>query len=142
MHPAIQIIYHLLVTDDTGVYTTAHRHQTATDELTCVRCHFGHGSEAQTMKDANDQSYYDLTSAGMDPGVAIDYLKDPNPTSAIKRYTGMSVCYACHGKGGQFLGNPNNGTDPSTTNPDGTHPVTEKLLDGQPGTDRTPVSGQ
>ncbi|WML46916.1 cytochrome c3 family protein [Neobacillus sp. PS3-34] len=112
--------------DNTGVYTTAHRHKTGADELTCVRCHFGHGSEAQIMKTANDETYYDLTEAGakFDASVtgnaqlAIDYLKDPNPSSALKRYTGMAVCYACHGQGAQFLSNPNN---------------VDRPLSGQPG---------
>lgn len=117
--------------DLTGKYTQAHRHQTATDELSCVRCHFGHGSEAQTMKTANDQTYYDLTATGgkFDATVgdaaaklaaqnsAISYLQDPNPSSAIKRYTGMSVCFACHGQGEQFLGNPNNVDRPLTGKP-------------------------
>lgn len=115
--------------DVTGKYTTAHRHQTSTDELTCVRCHFGHGSESKTMKDANDNTYYDLTASGAkfdgNTTGALDYLKDPNPSSALKRYTGMSVCYACHGQGEQFLGNPNN---------------IDRPLSGQPGTEgRTAV---
>jgi hypothetical protein len=111
-------------TNDTGTYTTAHRHATAQDRLSCVRCHFAHGSEAQIMKNANDETYYSLTEAiadggkGMTSTAAIDYLKDPNPSSALKRYTGMSVCYACHGQGEQFLGNPNN---------------VERPVSGQPG---------
>jgi hypothetical protein len=116
--------------DVTGVYTQAHRHQTATDELTCVRCHFGHGSESQIMKDANDKTYYDLTG-GTTPEMtstqALDYLKDPNPSSALKRYTGMAVCYACHGNGEQFLGNPNN--------------ISRPML-GKPGDARTAVTPQ
>jgi hypothetical protein len=114
-------------TNNTGTYTTAHRHATAQDSLSCVRCHFAHGSEAQVMKNASDETYYDLTKAvadggkGMTPTAAIDYLKDPNPSSALKRYTGMSVCYACHGQGEQFLGNPNN---------------KERPVSGQPGTVR------
>ncbi len=117
----------------TGLYTSAYRHQTASDSLTCVRCHFGHGSEAQIMKDANDSSYYDLTKAGAkfdgDTTGAINYLLDPNPSSALKRYTGMSVCFACHGGGEQFLGNANNGT--------GAQALTGKLKAGQPGTARS-----
>jgi predicted CXXCH cytochrome family protein len=117
-------------TNNTGLYSQAHRHQTGTDSLTCVRCHFGHGSEAQIMKTSNDQTYYDLTAAGakFDASVAgnaqlaIDYLKDPNPSSALKRYTGMAVCYACHGNGSQFLSNQNNVDHPKF---------------GQPGTLRT-----
>jgi hypothetical protein len=108
-------------TNDTGVYTTAHRHKTGADNLTCVRCHFAHGSEAQLMSDANDQNYFEKVEAGMTPTAALDYLKDSNPSSALKRYTGMSVCYACHGQGEQFLGNPNN---------------KERPVSGQPGTAR------
>ncbi|MBI0577699.1 cytochrome c3 family protein [Neobacillus cucumis] len=104
-------------TNDTGVYTTAHRHATAQDRLTCVRCHFAHGSEAQIMKDANDQTYFEKVEAGMTPTAALDYLKDPNPSSALKRYTGMAVCYACHGQGEQFLGNPNNKERPVSGQP-------------------------
>lgn len=124
--------------DNTGLYTSAHRHQTASDTLTCVRCHFGHGSDAQIMKDANDNSYYTLTAAGatFDASVAgntdkaISYLLDPNPSSALKRYTGMSVCYACHGQGAQFLSNPNNNPNPLNIIGNG------GLYSNQPGTVR------
>lgn len=105
-------------TNDTGTYSVAHRHATAQDRLTCVRCHFAHGSDAQIMKDASDNTYWDLGANQ----AALDYLKDPNPSSALKRYTGMSVCYSCHGQGEQFLGNPNN---------------KERPANGQPGTDKT-----
>lgn len=119
-------------TNNTGLYTTAHRHQTGTDSLTCVRCHFGHGSEAQIMKTANDQTYYDLIKAGQkfdstitdQKAAAIDYLKDPNPSSALKRYTGMAVCYACHGNGSQFLSNQNNVDHPLFGQPGATRTVT------------------
>lgn len=98
---------------DTGVYTNAHRHMTLADETNCIRCHFGHGTDATIMSDANDENYFTGANAGN-----LDYFKDVNPSSALKRYTGMSVCYACHGQGEQFLSNPNN-----------VHPVA-----GQPGT--------
>jgi hypothetical protein len=111
-------------TNNTGVYTVAHRHATAQDRLTCVRCHYAHGSEASIMKDANDNSYYDLTGKGIASSTALSYLTDPNPSSAIKRYTGMSVCYACHGKGEAFLGNPNITGDTTTG---------ETLKNGDPG---------
>lgn len=120
-------------TNDTGVYTTAHRHATiGRDETTCVRCHYAHGSEAQIMKDANDNTYWDLTAKGLSADQALTYLADPNPSSAIKRYTGMSVCYACHGGGQQFLGSPR------TNQPDNT--TDEFLKGGQPGDDRTTIS--
>jgi hypothetical protein len=100
--------------DITGVYTQAHRHMTLADETNCIRCHFGHGSDATIMSDSNDNNYYEGPKAGN-----LDYYTDVNKSSALKRYTGMAVCYACHGQGEQFLGNPNN-VD---------HPVA-----GQPGT--------
>lgn len=124
--------------DDTGVYSTSHRHKSV-DNLTCVRCHFAHGSEAYIMKDANDNSYFDLTKAGKvfdTTGVdaatnetkALRYFTDTNPSSALKRYTGMAVCYACHGKGEQFMGNPNNLPDVT---------IGETLKAGEPGIPRT-----
>ncbi|MGZ6539421.1 MAG: cytochrome c3 family protein, partial [Bacteroidia bacterium] len=127
-------------TDITGVYSLAHRHATAQDKLTCVRCHYAHGSEAQIMKDANDNSYFDLTASGKvfdtaTPGndtKALSYFVDPNPSSALKRYTGMSVCYSCHGKGEQFLGNPNTNAKDTTTK--------EFLKGGDPGSTRTDIS--
>jgi hypothetical protein len=120
-------------TNNTGVYSVAHRHATAQDRLTCVRCHYAHGSDAQIMKDANDNSYYNLTSGKspdgstvntLDSTTALQYLADPNPSSALKRYTGMSVCYACHGKGEAFLGNPNITGDTTTG---------QTLKNGDPG---------
>ncbi|MEH7247699.1 cytochrome c3 family protein [Neobacillus niacini] len=85
---------------DTGVFTDAHRHQTDTDRLTCVRCHYAHGTDATIMKDSLDKGLTELTAvdgkfAGNEAG-ALDYLKDPNPSSALKRYTGMAVCFGCH----------------------------------------------
>ncbi len=85
---------------DTGVFTTAHRHQTDTDKLTCVRCHYAHGTDATIMKDSLDRGMAELTAIGGkyagDAVAAKAYLLDPNPSSALKRYTGMSVCFGCH----------------------------------------------
>jgi predicted CXXCH cytochrome family protein len=85
---------------DTGVFTAAHRHQTDTDRLTCVRCHYAHGTDATIMKDSLDRGLAELTAPGgvydANPTAALDYLKDPNPSSALKRYTGMAVCFGCH----------------------------------------------
>ncbi|MDR7080044.1 putative CXXCH cytochrome family protein [Neobacillus niacini] len=85
---------------DTGVFTSAHRHQTDTDRLTCVRCHYAHGTDAAIMKDSLDRGLAELTATGGlyegNQTAALDYLKDPNPSSALKRYTGMAVCFGCH----------------------------------------------
>lgn len=86
--------------NETGVFTTAHRHQTDTDRLTCVRCHYAHGTDASIMKDSLDRGVAELTAVGGkfagDTSAALSYLKDPNPSSALKRYTGMAVCFGCH----------------------------------------------
>ncbi|WP_251551910.1 cytochrome c3 family protein [Neobacillus muris] len=123
--------------DVSGTYTTAHRHANVSrDELTCVRCHYAHGTEASIMHDANDNSIFDLTASGgafqgNNQG-AIDYLKDPNPSSALKRYTGMSVCYACHGGGESFVGSPRNTEADTSTG--------EHLKGGMPGEARWDVT--
>lgn len=125
----------------TGTYAQAHRHTTGKDNLTCVRCHYGHGTDATIMKDANDESYFEGDHAGK-----LDYYVDPNPSSALKRYTGMAVCYACHGGGGQFINNPANDAIDGPTSPIyGSHAVVNDdgvqyddgeapLKAGQPGT--------
>jgi predicted CXXCH cytochrome family protein len=86
--------------NETGVFTTAHRHQSNTDKLTCVRCHYAHGTDAKIMKDSLDRGLTELTATGGlfagNTTAALDYLKDPNPSSALKRYTGNAVCFGCH----------------------------------------------
>ena len=84
-----------------GVY----RHTTTSDSYTCVRCHFAHGTEVNIMKDAKEQTVATLQNV-QDPNAAVGtnytvaaaqaYLMDSNPSSALKRYTNMSVCWACH----------------------------------------------
>ncbi|AGK55685.1 cytochrome c3 family protein [Bacillus sp. 1NLA3E] len=86
--------------NETGVYTTAYRHKTKSDDLSCIRCHFAHGTEAKVMKDSLDRGMSDLTAVGgLYDGDAVNaeaYLLDTNPSSALKRYTGMAVCFGCH----------------------------------------------
>jgi cytochrome c553 len=81
----------------TGIYTQASRHRTYDDAFSCSRCHFAHGTDMYMMRDASGKSIVDLISAGMSQGDAEDYMVDINNSSALKRYTGMSVCFSCHG---------------------------------------------
>jgi predicted CXXCH cytochrome family protein len=76
--------------------TTSYRHTTNSDTYTCVRCHFAHGTDVTVMRDANGNDIEDLIKAGMTEAVAKDYLLDKNPSSALKRYTNMAVCWGCH----------------------------------------------
>jgi predicted CXXCH cytochrome family protein len=83
-----------------GTFSSAYRHTTNSDSYTCVRCHYAHGTDVTVMMDAHGKKLADLTADnGVFPGdtaKATDYLLDKNPSSALKRYTNMSVCWGCH----------------------------------------------
>jgi predicted CXXCH cytochrome family protein len=83
-----------------GDETAAYRHSTNSDSYTCVRCHFGHGTDAYIMKDSLGRTIADLTATGGqfagDETGALNYMQDNNPSSALKKFTNMSVCWACH----------------------------------------------
>ncbi|MGJ7920303.1 cytochrome c3 family protein [Neobacillus sp. LXY-4] len=84
-----------------GDETAAYRHSTNSDSYTCVRCHYGHGTDAYIMKDALGRTIKDLvaevggTYEGDEAG-ALAYMQDNNASSALKKFTNMSVCWACH----------------------------------------------
>lgn len=50
--------------------------------VTCLSCHYAHGTTRQLMRNADDT-----------PAT----FPDVNPSSALKRYVNMSVCLKCHG---------------------------------------------
>ncbi|MBS4024583.1 MAG: cytochrome c3 family protein [Clostridia bacterium] len=52
-----------------------------TYNLTCLSCHFAHGTTQTIMLEADD---------------TIARFADVNPSSALKRYTNMAVCIKCH----------------------------------------------
>lgn len=92
---------------ETGTFDHAYRHTTTSDSYTCVRCHYAHGTDVTIMRDARgltfDQIKADTTNyfpTVTDPtareAVVKDYLLDKNPSSALKRYTNMAVCWGCH----------------------------------------------
>ncbi|MEH7108058.1 cytochrome c3 family protein [Bacillus sp. JJ1764] len=74
----------------------AYRHSTNSDSYTCVRCHYGHGTDAYIMKDALGRTIKDLVAAGQTEADALAYMQDNNKSSALKKFTNMSVCWACH----------------------------------------------
>lgn len=85
-----------------GVYSKAHRHtinraasgggsmevKAQGNNLLCVSCHFAHGVDSSFMSLANGQ----LVDAHPDFAGS----NDVNPSSALKRYVNMSVCWTCH----------------------------------------------
>lgn len=88
-----------------GVY----RHSTDKDRFNCLKCHFAHGTDVTVMKDARDRSVATLVAAGTPEATAKAYLLDKNPSSALKRYTNMAVCWKCHsaveGKSSKLMNN-------------------------------------
>jgi hypothetical protein len=90
---------------DADSATAAYRHSTNSDSYTCVRCHYGHGTDAYIMKDSLGRTIADLTDATKmatfnEPvkteAAALSYMQDNNASSALKKFTNMSVCWACH----------------------------------------------
>ncbi|OLS37844.1 cytochrome c3 family protein [Bacillus sp. MRMR6] len=80
-----------------GVFTKAYRHTTKSDSYTCVRCHFAHGTDVELMLDAQNRTVDQVAvMPGMDATKAAAYMIDKNPSSALKRYTNMAVCWSCH----------------------------------------------
>lgn len=80
-----------------GEENAAYRHSTNSDSYTCVRCHFSHGTDAYIMKDSLGRTINDLvTSNTMNETDALNYMQDNNASSALKKFTNMSVCWACH----------------------------------------------
>jgi predicted CXXCH cytochrome family protein len=81
-----------------GEETAAYRHSTNSDSYTCVRCHYSHGTDAEIMKDSLGRTVADLTGTPEFPTKddAMNYMTDNNASSALKKFTNMSVCWACH----------------------------------------------
>jgi predicted CXXCH cytochrome family protein len=80
----------------TGTFSKAFRHTTDSDSYTCVRCHYAHGTDVTVMMDAHGEKIADLVAGGKTEAEAKAYMLDQNPSSALKRYTNMSVCWGCH----------------------------------------------
>jgi predicted CXXCH cytochrome family protein len=76
---------------------TIYGHTTNSNSYTCVRCHYAHGSTAEIMIDAKGESITSLVnSQKMTQEAAFNHIKDVNPSSALKKFTNMSSCWACH----------------------------------------------
>ncbi|MFZ3371422.1 MAG: cytochrome c3 family protein [Desulfitobacteriaceae bacterium] len=90
-------------TEGTGVWSLAFRHTTTT--VTCLKCHFAHGSDVTVILDSQDRNIARAANELFGgPSVAAtayatEYLLDLNPSSVLKRYTNMSVCWKCHEEG-------------------------------------------
>lgn len=93
---ACHVDYRAKSGSETGMYSLAYRHTTDNDSYTCLKCHFAHGTDVMVMKDALDNTVDSLVYDGTASAVAMAYMLDKNPSSALKRFTNMSVCWKCH----------------------------------------------
>lgn len=80
---------------ETGIWSKAFRHTTTSDNYTCLKCHYAHGTDVSVMLDAKNNTVASLTPT-LGAAAAKAYMMDKNPSSALKRYTNMSVCWECH----------------------------------------------
>ncbi|WNF36642.1 cytochrome c3 family protein [Bacillaceae bacterium IKA-2] len=63
----------------------------------CIGCHFAHGNDVDIMLDAQGRTVFDLEmEKDWSLDLARNYMKDNNPSSALKKYTNMTSCFACH----------------------------------------------
>jgi predicted CXXCH cytochrome family protein len=93
-------------TEGEGTWDKAFRHTTTSDTYTCVRCHFAHGTDVEVMTDAHVRNKAEVAADLIDYNpsltneqaatLAKDYLLDKGASSALKRFTNMSVCWSCH----------------------------------------------
>lgn len=113
---------------NTGVF----RHSTDKDRFNCLKCHFAHGTDVTVMADATDNTVATLVAGGATLPDATAYILDKNPSSALKRYTNMAVCWKCHsaveGKSSKLQNNTEYWTD-YATNPKGVNGYTANWLD-------------
>ncbi|MCD8511785.1 MAG: hypothetical protein LRY73_19315 [Bacillus sp. (in: Bacteria)] len=90
-----------------------YRHTTNNNSYTCARCHYAHGTDVTIMIDASGHtiwslnampqaeflSYVNRTSLGENEtqlAAATSFMLDRNESSALKKFTNMSSCWACH----------------------------------------------
>lgn len=63
----------------------------------CGSCHYAHGTDITLLKDTQGKTVGDYVSEGWSQEQAENYMRDSSEGgSALKKYTGMAVCWACH----------------------------------------------
>lgn len=99
------------------VYT--HHTSSGSEGTPCVECHYSHGTDVTWMKGTDGLNFngiknamtvsgkdfitadgvtikYDSDSTVLDQNI-LNYLKDTNQSSALKRYSNSTSCFRCHG---------------------------------------------
>jgi predicted CXXCH cytochrome family protein len=109
-----------VVKTDTHDYLYSHTTNSTSTGRNCAACHYAHGTDVTTMVDALGNKVADYTKSvadggkGWDQAKAESYMKDVSAAgSSLKKYTNMSVCFACHAT------SITNQIDPTLIGPDG-----------------------
>jgi predicted CXXCH cytochrome family protein len=105
---------------NTHDYLFSHTTNSTSTGRNCAACHYAHGTDVTTLVDALGNKVSDYTKSVADGGKAWSqekaeaYMKDVSAKgSALKKYTNMSVCFACHAT------SITNQIDPTLIGPDG-----------------------
>lgn len=102
-------------------YVFSHTTNSTSQGRNCAACHYAHGTDVTTLTDALGQKVADLTKPVVEGGKygwteekAEAYMKDVSAKgSSLKKYTNMSICFACHAT------SISNTVDPKYIAPDG-----------------------
>ncbi|MEH7253360.1 cytochrome c3 family protein [Neobacillus niacini] len=89
----------------------------------CTACHYAHGTDITLLRDTAGKTIADYTKPiaeggkfGWDQTKAEAYMKDVSKEgSALKRFTNMAVCWACHQSTHAIANTPGTTTYPNTT---------------------------
>ncbi|MEH7298814.1 cytochrome c3 family protein [Neobacillus drentensis] len=105
-----------------GVHYT-HTTNSTKQGRSCTACHYAHGTDITLLRDTAGKTIADLQKPVADGGKgwtdtqARAYMKDvsKNGSSALKRFTNMAVCWACHQSTHQIANTPGTTNYPNTT---------------------------
>jgi predicted CXXCH cytochrome family protein len=92
----------------------------------CTACHYAHGTDITLLRDTAGKTIADLQKTveqggkGWTEDVAREYMKDVSKNgSALKRFTNMAVCWACHQSTHAIANTPGTSTYPGPKIPGG-----------------------
>lgn len=109
------------LTADDGAHLYTHSTSSTKSGRACTSCHYAHGTDITLLRDTAGKTVADYEAAGWSEQKAKDYMKDVSKTgSNLKRFTNMSVCWACHQSTHQIANTP--GTNNYSSNPSALYP--------------------
>lgn len=105
-----------------GVHYT-HTTNSTKQGRSCTACHYAHGTDITLLRDTAGKTITDLQKPvdqggkGWSETQAKNYMKDVSKSgsSALKRFTNMAVCWACHQSTHQIANTPGTTNYPNTT---------------------------